>query len=78
MPIYTVAKIGGNGKTWELMGSYEEVKSICEEEGLHIVPQAVGFITQQTGGTMRKAGSEWNDRLKAIKKNAGRRSTINT
>ena len=79
MPTYTVRKKDSEDQhEWDITCSYTELEQTCEEYGLERVLKPVGFITQQTGDTMKKAGTEWRDRLNTIKKNAGRRSTINT
>lgn len=79
MPTYTVRKKDSEDQhEWEITCSYDEFVQTCEEYGLERVLKPISFITQQTGGTMKKAGTEWKDRLETIKKNAGRRSTIKT
>jgi putative FmdB family regulatory protein len=38
----------------------------------------IGGLASDSKTPMRRAGSEWNDRLKQIKKGSGRVNTINT
>lgn len=38
----------------------------------------IGGLASDSKTPMRRAGSEWNDRLKQIKKGSGRNNTINT
>lgn len=78
MPIYTLRKTDENGEVEEVdvSCSYDQMVNLCEEHGFERVYQPIGFITQQTGATLKKAGTEWQDKLKAIKKGAGRRSTM--
>jgi hypothetical protein len=79
VPIYTVRKANSDsGHEWTLQGSYDEIKSICEEDGLEIVLKPVGFISSQEGSTRRKAGGEWNNFLQRVDKGAGRNSKVKT
>jgi len=53
-------------------------RDVYVEENPHLrqIIGTPGFISQH-GSTIGKAGSEWRDKLKEIKKKSGRGNTIN-
>ena len=73
MPTYVLEK---NGEKHEVLCSYEEMKAMCEEYGYRHIIGAPSMVTD-VKGTLTRAGSEWQDHLKRIKKNSGRGNTIN-
>lgn len=77
MPTYTVRKVDSDDKhEWDVRCSWKELEEMCEEYGLEKVIKPIKIISSRQGSTMRKAGSEWENKLSQIHKNAGRRSKI--
>jgi hypothetical protein len=77
MPIYTVRKADSEDKhEWDVTCSYKELEEMCEEYGLEKVIKPIGFISSTEGKTLRKAGTEWQNKLSQIHKNAGRNSKV--
>lgn len=57
----------------------EPVSQPCSEcQGEIYRSLGIGGIASDSKTPMRRAGTEWNDRLKQIKKGSGRVNTINT
>jgi len=79
MPTYIVRKDDDThaeeAETWEVICSYNELQEMCSEYGLKQVLQAPNMVTD-TKSVMTRAGSEWQDHLKNIKKKSGRGNTI--
>lgn len=76
MPIYTFRrKDDPELEEFDVSCKYEEMLKLCEEYGFERVIKPAQFISQHES-TLKKAGTEWQDKLKSIHKNAGRRSTI--
>lgn len=73
MPTYVLEK---DGEEHEVLCTYEEMKAMCEEYGYRHLIKAPSMITDHKS-VMTRAGSEWQDHLKNIKKNSGRGNTIN-
>lgn len=75
MPTYLLRN-NETGDEFEQICSYETLQKILEAEpNLRQIIQAPGMVTD-TKGTLTRAGSEWQDHLKNIKKNSGRGNTI--
>jgi len=79
MPTYIVRKDDDTpfeeADTWEVVCSWNELQEMCTEYGLKQIMQAPNMITDHKS-THTRAGSEWQDLLKNIKKNSGRGNTI--
>jgi hypothetical protein len=79
MPTYIVRKDDDTpveeAETWEVICSYKELQEMCVEYGLKQILQAPSMVTD-TKSVMTRAGSEWQDVLKTVKKNSGRGNTI--
>lgn len=76
MPTYILQKEkDGEINRIEVQCSYEEMKKMCEEFDLKHIIQAPSMITDHKS-VMTRAGSEWQDKLKDIKKKSGRGNTI--
>lgn len=82
MPNYLVRKDDDTpleeAHVWEVQCSYEELKEMCSEYGIKQVMQAPSMISDHKS-PLTRAGSEWNNMLTKMKKNAGYRvkNTIN-
>lgn len=77
MPTYTVKKAGSDSDhTWEVMCSWTELQEMCEEYGLETVITGAPSIIGGTGSNIGKAGEEWRNHLKNMKKNNGIGNTI--
>lgn len=72
MPTYTLEK---DGEYNEVFCSYDEMKAMCEEYGYRNIIQAPSMVSDSKS-VMTRAGSEWQDHLKNIKKQSGRGNTI--
>lgn len=79
MPTYVVRKDDDTpheeADTWEVICSWNELQEMCTEYKLKQIVKAPSMVTD-TKGTLTRAGSEWQDLLKNIKKNSGRGNTI--
>jgi len=76
MPTYVLQKeLDGEVNRFEVTCSYEEMKQMCEEYGVKHIIQAPSMITDYKS-TNTRAGTEWQDLLKDIKKKSGRGNTI--
>ena len=77
MPTYTM-KNKESGEEKEMILSLSERESFLQDnpdwEQMLSTP---GFVSSSVS-TLRRAGSEWNDVLKKIKSNSGKKNTINT
>jgi hypothetical protein len=77
MPSYTM-RHKETGETKDVVLTISERDTFLEENpDWEQTLSTPGFVSSHIS-TMRRAGSEWNNVLKDIKKNAGRKSTINT
>jgi|TARA_B110000483_G_scaffold230644_1_gene296067 hypothetical protein len=76
MPTYTVKN--KEGTEWDIFCSHKELVEKCEKDELQQVYRALNIISSQEGDTRKKAGGEWNDLLKKVKKGSGRVNTIKT
>lgn len=76
MPTYKLQKeLNGEVNQFEVNCSYEEMKLLCEEYGVKLIIQAPSLISDHKS-TNTRAGTEWQDLLKDIKKKSGRGNTI--
>lgn len=79
MPTYIVRKDDDTpaeeADTWEVICSYDELQEMCVEYGLKQIIQAPNMISDHKS-THTRAGSDWQDLLKGIKKQSGRGNTI--
>jgi hypothetical protein len=79
MPTYIVRKDDDvpteEANSWEIICSYTELQQMCNEYGLKQIIGAPSTVTD-TKGTLTRAGGEWQDMLKKIKKQSGRGNTI--
>lgn len=79
MPTYVVRKDddtpSDEADTWEVICSWGELQEMCAEYGLKQIMKAPNMITDHKSVHTR-AGSEWQDILKKIKKDSGRGNTI--
>lgn len=73
MPTYLLED--SSAERFEIQATYEDMKQMCVEYNLKHIIQAPSMVTD-VKGTYTRAGSEWQDVLKKIKKNAGKNSTI--
>lgn len=77
MPIYTIANTKTK-KREEIVCSYDELREMLAKhpELVHeIRPVQTVTETSAVGGTLKKAGSGWNDLLKSIKKASDKKLT---
>ena len=76
MPTYDIQN-KKTGEVKEIFCSYANKEKALKKEGKDW-EYLVGSPRIATGGTnvIKRAGNEWNDVLKTIKKNAGKDSTI--
>jgi hypothetical protein len=72
MPTYVLEK---NNEEVEVLCSYEEMKTLCKEHGYRHLIKAPSMVTD-VKSTHTRAGGEWQDLLKSMKKNSGRGNTI--
>ena len=79
MPTYIVRKDDNvpyeEADTWEVLCSWDELQEMCAEYGLRQIMQAPSMVTD-VKGTHTRAGSEWQDILKKVKKESGSGNTI--
>ena len=76
MPVYTIRN-DSTEEYYEVNMSYEEFKKLLEDNShlrqIFKMPATVsGRMT-----TLRRAGGDWQDLLKKVKKNSGRDNNIN-
>ena len=75
MPVYTLKNIK-TGKEWDITCSYKDLQFELKKKNIEQVfkmPAMVGT----TKSNLTRAGSEWQDLLKTMKKKSGRGNTIN-
>ena len=77
MPTYDIYN-EKTGETKEVFCAYADKEKTLKEEGSDWEYQitAPGLSFEGSVGTIRRAGSEWNDVLKGIKKASGKDNTI--
>ena len=77
MPLYTLEN-KETQETWEVNMSYEQLKiTLNKDERLRHVIQPIKIAANAVKSNISKAGTGWQDVLKEVKKNSGRRSNIN-
>ena len=77
MAIYTLEN-KETQETWEVNMSYEQLKiTLNKDERLRHVIQPIKIAANAGKSNISKAGTGWQDVLKEVKKNSGRRSNIN-
>ena len=82
MPTYLVRKDDDTpleeAEVWEVICSYSELQDMCVEYKIKQVIQAPSMVTDHKS-PLTRAGSEWQNMLTKMKKNAGYRvkNTIN-
>ena len=75
MPVYTLRNTK-SGKEWDITCSYKDLQFELKKKNIEQVfkmPAMVGSTTSN----LRRAGGEWQDLLKTMKKKSGRGNTIN-
>lgn len=78
MPTYDIQN-KKTGEVKEIFCSYDDKQKALKKEGPNWeYIMSSPSITTDTIDPIRRAGSEWNDRLKGIKKASGKDNTINT
>lgn len=78
MPTYDIQN-KKTGEVKEIFCSYDDKQKALKKEGPNWeYLMSSPSITTDTIDPIRRAGSEWNDRLKGIKKASGKDNTINT
>jgi hypothetical protein len=79
MPTYILRKDDdtpvGEADTWEVICSWDELQEMCAEYGLKQIMQAPSMVSDSKSVHTR-AGTEWQDILKKVKKESGRGNTI--
>lgn len=76
MPKYTLKRIS-TGEEWDIICSFDDLARQLEDEDITKVLSTPAF-SSNTVSNLRRAGSEWNDRLTQIKKGSGSGNTIKT
>ena len=74
MPTY-VLRNNKTGEVWEVNCSYSDLEDYLAHKDIQQIIKAPSMVTD-TKSVMTRAGSDWQDHLKRIKKSAGRKSTI--
>ena len=77
MPTYTMIEVE-TGEEKEMILSLSEREALLAEGKYKQKLSTAKFISGTGDTARRKAGSEWNDVLKGIKKKSGRGNTIET
>ena len=78
MPTYDIQN-KKTGEVKEVFCSYEDKEKTLKKEGPDWeYEMAAPRISSDTINPIKRAGSEWNDRLKGIKKASGKNNTIET
>jgi len=75
MPVYTLKNIK-TGKEWDITCSYKDLQFELKKKNIEQVfkmPAMVGT----TKSNLTRAGGEWQDLLKTMKKKSGKGNTIN-
>lgn len=76
MPKYTLKRLS-TGEEWDVNVPYDDLAQHLEDDDVVKVLSSPKFASN-TMSNLRRAGSEWNDLLKGIKKASGKDNTIKT
>lgn len=77
MPTYTL-KHKETGEVKDYIVSIATMEEMTGEEGEYVQIIGAPMTVTQVGGTLKKAGGDWQNLLQTIKKGSGRNSTIKT
>ena len=75
MPVYTLRNTK-TGKEWDITCSYKDLQFELKKKNIEQVLKFPGMVGT-TKSNLTRAGSEWQDLLKTMKKKSGRGNTIN-
>jgi len=75
MPVYTLKNIKTN-KEWDITCSYKDLQHELKKKNIEQVFKFPGLVGS-TKSNLTRAGSDWQDVLKNMKKKSGRGNTIN-
>jgi len=75
MPVYTLKNIKTN-KEWDITCSYKDLQHELKKKDVEQVLKFPGMVGS-TKSNLTRAGSDWQDVLKNMKKKSGRGNTIN-
>jgi len=76
MPIYTFKNKATGEEVTEMISMAKREEKLATGEWEQVITGISGFISDSKS-PMTRAGTEWKDKLKEIKKNSGRGNTIN-
>ena len=75
MPVYTLKNTKTN-EEWDITCSYQDLQFELKKKNIEQVLKFPGMVGS-TKSNLTRAGSEWQDVLKNIKKKSGRGNSIN-
>lgn len=76
MPVYTLRR-KSTQEEWDVNVKFDDLAQLLEDDDIEKVLVPVKFASNTTTN-LRRAGGEWNDLLKGIKKASGKNNTIKT
>lgn len=76
MPVYTLRR-KSTEEEWDVNIPFDDLAQMLEDDDIIRVLKPVKFSANGTKDNLSRAGSDWKDHLKNIKKASGRGNTIN-
>ena len=76
MPTYTLKRVS-TGDEWNVVCPFDDLAQMLEDDDVVKVLTVPNFTTQPLQDNVARAGKDWQEHLGRIKKNSGRKNTIN-
>jgi hypothetical protein len=76
VPTYTLKRVS-TGEEWNVHCPFDDLAQMLEDDDVVKVLTVPNFTTQPLQDNVARAGKDWQEHLGRIKKNSGRKNTIN-